>query len=418
MSIPQNFRKVDWLQHSHIQTLLRVLSLDGEEARIVGGAVRNQLLNQPISDIDIATTCLPQQVIKRVEKEGFKAIPTGVDFGTVTVVIESCCYEVTTLRSDIETDGRYAKVAFCRDWKKDAQRRDFTINALYCDASGQLYDEVGGLNDIESKTIRFIGVAKDRICEDYLRILRFFRFFAWYGGGRPDAQGLKACISLKQGLHKLSPERVWGEMKKLLTASDPTRALLWMRQSGILTLILPETEKWGIDAIHPLVKIERILGWKADPLLRLESLLPPDPVRLHDMAHRLRLSNEEKKRLKEWAKLGIINPNCSDVCVKELIYFHGRQPVLDQLSLSLASVCTGILDEDEILEKAEYYLQLYHLAQQWQIPTFPISGRDLMKKGLTQGALLGQKLKELEKIWVKSGFLMDRNELLEKIEQE
>ncbi|AQX20082.1 poly(A) polymerase [Bartonella sp. WD16.2] len=415
--MPQSFRQVDWLQNSHIQTLLRILSLDGEEARIVGGAVRNQLLNQPISDIDIATTCLPQQVIKRVEKEGFKAIPTGVDFGTVTVVIESRCYEVTTLRSDIETDGRYAKVVFCRDWKKDAQRRDFTINALYCDASGQLYDEVGGLNDIESKTIRFIGVAKDRICEDYLRILRFFRFFAWYGRGRPDAQGLKACISLKQGLHKLSPERIWGEMKKLLTASDPTRALLWMRQSGILTLILPETEKWGIDTIHPLVKIEHILAWKADSLLRLESLLPPDPVRLYDMAHRLRLSNEEKKRLQEWAKLGMINPNCSDICVKKLIYFHGRQPVLDQLSLSLASVCTGILDEDEILEKAKYYLQLYHLAQQWQIPTFPISGRDLVKKGLAQGVLLGQKLKELEKIWVKSEFLMDRDELLEKIKQ-
>ncbi|ENN91244.1 CCA tRNA nucleotidyltransferase [Bartonella bovis] len=417
MSIPQNFRQVGWLQNDHIQTLLCILSLDGEEARIVGGAVRNQLLNQPISDIDIATTCLPQQVIKRVEQEGFKAIPTGVDFGTVTVVIESRCYEVTTLRSDIETDGRYAKVSFCRDWKKDAQRRDFTINALYCDASGQLYDEVGGLNDIESKTIRFIGVAKDRICEDYLRILRFFRFFAWYGEGRPDTQGLKACISLKQGLHKLSSERIWGEMKKLLTASDPTRALLWMRQSGILTLILPETEKWGIDVIHPLVKIERILGWKADPLLRLESLLPPDCVRLHDMAHRLRLSNEEKKRLQEWAKLEMIKSNCSDVCVKKLIYFHGRQPVLDQLSLSLASVCVGILDENEILQKAEYYLQLYHLAQQWQIPTFPISGKDLMKKGLVHGVLLGQKLKELENTWVKSGFLMDRNELLEKIEQ-
>ncbi|MCZ2204112.1 CCA tRNA nucleotidyltransferase [Bartonella sp. A05] len=416
MSITYNFKQVDWLQNSHIQKLLHILSLDGQEARIVGGAVRNQLLGKPISDIDIATTCLPQQVIKRVEKAGFKAIPTGVDFGTVTVVVESCSYEVTTLRSDIETNGRHAKVAFSRNWKKDAERRDFTINALYCDAAGQLYDEVGGLNDIESRTVRFIGVAEKRICEDYLRILRFFRFYAWYGEGRPDVQGLKACVCLKQGLQKLSPERIWGEMKKLLSAPDPARALLWMRQSGILTFIFPETEKWGIDAIHSLMKTERDLGWKTDPLLRLESLLPPDPIRLHNMARRLRLSNKEKIRLKEWAELEIINQDCSDAFLKKMIYFHGRQPILDQLSLSLAAARAGALNEEEDLQKAGQYAKLYQFAQRWQIPVFPVSGKELMEKGLPKGILLGQKLKELETIWIESGFLIDHNELLGKID--
>ncbi|WP_208436030.1 CCA tRNA nucleotidyltransferase [Bartonella phoceensis] len=415
MNIRQNFKQVEWLQHRDIQTLLHVLSLDGEEARIVGGAVRNQLLGQPIRDIDIATTCLPQQTIARAEKAGFKTIPTGVAFGTVTVVSQSCAYEVTTLRSDVETDGRHAKVVFGRDWQKDAERRDFTINALYCDATGCLYDDVGGLSDIASRTVRFIGIAENRIREDYLRILRFFRFFAWYGMGRPDVEGLKACVCLKDGLHKLSFERIWGEMKKLLAALDPTRALLWMRQSGVLTCIFPETEKWGIDAIHALIKTEKALSWEADPLLRLESLLPPDPIRLHEMAQRLRLSHKEKTRLKEWAKLEIVNQNCSDRFVQKLIYFHGRQPVLDQLSLSVAASHVNAFEGSEALKKAENYTRLYQLAQTWQIPTFPINGKDLIKKGFSKGVHVGKKLKELEMLWIESGFLMDRNALLEKI---
>ncbi|MCZ2328720.1 CCA tRNA nucleotidyltransferase [Bartonella sp. F02] len=417
MSITQNFKQVDWLCNEHLQTLLHILSLHGEEARVVGGAVRNQLLGKPISDIDIATTCLPQQIIERAKEAGFKTIPTGIDFGTVTVVAGAHFYEVTTLRSDIETDGRHAKVAFSRDWTKDAERRDFTINALYCDADGRLYDYVEGLSDIASRTVRFIGIAEERIREDYLRILRFFRFFAWYGGGRPDAQGLKACVCLKQGLQKLSPERVWEEMKKIFCAPNPTRALLWMRQSGILTLIFPETEKWGIDAIHSLVKLESDLGWAIDPLLRLESILPPDSKRLCDMACRLHFSNKEKIRLKEWAELEVIHQNCSDLSLKKLIYRCGQQPVLDQLSLSLSAARAGSFEIGENLEKAEHYLRLYQLAQKWQIPTFPIKGHDLIEKGFTKGVALGQKLKELETIWIESGFLIDRHVLLEKIEK-
>ncbi|WP_455476432.1 CCA tRNA nucleotidyltransferase [Bartonella sp. B17] len=415
MSVIQNFKHVDWLQDSCIQTLLHVLSLDGGEARIVGGAVRNQLLGQPISDIDIATTCLPQQVVERAEEAGFKAIPTGVAFGTVTVISKSCAYEVTTLRSDVETDGRHAKVVFGCDWKKDAERRDFTINALYCDSAGQLYDFVGGLNDIASRTVRFIGIAENRICEDYLRILRFFRFFAWYGAGRPDVEGLKACVRQKYGLQKLSCERIWGEMRKLFAASDPTRALLWMRQSGILTLIFPETEKWGIDAIHSLVKVEQALGWKIDPLLRLKSILPPDSIRLDEMMHRLRLSNKETTRLKEWAELEKISQSSSDTFVQKLIYLHGRQPVLDQLSLSIVAAYDDTQEKSKALQKAEHYIKLYQLAQKWQIPTFPVSGKDLIKKGLEQGVFIGQKLKELEMMWIESGFVIDRNELLKKI---
>ncbi|WP_455476735.1 CCA tRNA nucleotidyltransferase [Bartonella sp. B41] len=415
MDVIQNLKNADWLQRESVQTLLHILSVDGEEARIVGGAVRNQLLGQLISDIDIATTCLPQQVMERVEKAGFKAIPTGIAFGTVTVIAGECSYEVTTLRSDFETDGRHAKVVFGRDWKKDAERRDFTINALYCDAVGNLYDVVGGLDDIASRTVRFIGIAENRIHEDYLRILRFFRFFAWYGVGRPDAQGLKACVFLKKGLQRLSSERIWEEIKKLFSAPNPIRALLWMRQSGILTLIFPETEKWGIDAIHSLVKVEQIFGWKIDPLLRLESILPPDLARLNEMVLRLRLSNKEAIRLKKWAELDVINQNCSDNLVQKMIYFHGQQPVLDQLSLSVAAAHVDALKEGQASQKAADYMRLYRFAQKWQVPAFPISGKDLIRKGLAKGVTLGKKLKELEKVWIESGFSIGRNELLEKI---
>ncbi|TIN11824.1 MAG: hypothetical protein E5Y59_15405, partial [Mesorhizobium sp.] len=236
---------------------------------------------------------------RRAEAAGFKAVPTGIEHGTITIVAGGKPFEVTTLRADIETDGRRAKVSFGRDWKADAERRDFTINALYAEADGTIVDLVGGIADIEARRLRFIGDPEARIREDYLRILRFFRFFAWYGDGRPDAEGLKACARLKEGLGQLSVERVWSELKKLLSAPDPSRALLWMRQAGVLTSVLPESEKWGIDAIHALTRAEKDLGWTPDPLLRLEAIVPPDAARMKTLAERLRFSVSEAGRLRQ-----------------------------------------------------------------------------------------------------------------------
>ena len=198
---------------------------------------------------------------------------------------------MTTLRRDVETDGRHAIVHFTTDWREDAARRDFTMNALYCDATGEVLDPLGGLADLRAGRVRFIGEAEDRIREDYLRILRFFRFFAWYGSGRPDAEGLKACARLKSGIATLSAERVWAELKRLLSAPDPTRALLWMRTTEVLQKVLPES--WGIDAVHRLVAAERAEGWAPDPLLRLEAILPPHRARIDALAERLRLSRAE-----------------------------------------------------------------------------------------------------------------------------
>ncbi len=212
------------LSNKGLRNLLTILNQDGEEARIAGGAVRNALIGESISDVDIATTCLPDEVKRRVEAGGFKCVPTGIAHGTVTVIVEGVPYEVTTLRADMVTDGRRAEVAFGRDWKTDAERRDFTVNGLYADLDGKVIDLVGGIADIKSRTIRFIGDPEARIREDHLRILRFFRFFAWYGKGRPDAEGLKACARLKETVNNLSAERVWSELKKLLSAPDPSQS--------------------------------------------------------------------------------------------------------------------------------------------------------------------------------------------------
>ena len=228
-----NLADRDWFQEPGLQRVMALLNSGGAETRVVGGAVRNSLMGLAVGDIDLATTLVPEEVIERAEAEGIKVVPTGIEHGTVTLVFEGKGYEVTTLRRDVETNGRHAEVAFGASWQEDADRRDLTINALYVGLDGEVIDLVGGLKDIETKTIRFIGDAEQRIAEDYLRVLRFFRFFAHYGSGRPDTEGLKASARARTQLKSLSAERVWSEIKKLLSARDPGRALLWMRQSEI-----------------------------------------------------------------------------------------------------------------------------------------------------------------------------------------
>ncbi|HKY87679.1 MAG TPA: CCA tRNA nucleotidyltransferase, partial [Pseudorhodoplanes sp.] len=233
MSAPR-LDHADWLRDGALARLLSVLDQDGEEARVVGGAVRNALLGEPIGDIDVATTALPADVIKRAQAQGFKTVPTGIDHGTVTVVIEGRPFEVTTLREDVETFGRKARVSFGRDWKRDAERRDFTINALSVARDGTIHDYTGGLADLETRRIRFIGDPAARIAEDYLRILRFFRFHAHYGEGLPDAAGYHACVAARAGLETLSRERVRAELLKLLIGRHAVPVLAVMSECGLL----------------------------------------------------------------------------------------------------------------------------------------------------------------------------------------
>lgn len=406
--------KADWLGEKHLQRLLAALADGGEEARVAGGAVRNALIGQPVADVDIATTTVPDETIRRAEAAGFKAVPTGIEHGTITIVAGGKPFEVTTLRADIETDGRRAKVSFGRDWKADAERRDFTINALYAEADGTIVDLVGGVADIEARRLRFIGDPEARIREDYLRILRFFRFFAWYGDGRPDAEGLKACARLKAGLGQLSVERVWSELKKLLSAPDLSRALLWMRQASVLTSVLPETEKWGIDAIHALTRAEKDLGWTPDPLLRLEAIVPPDAARLKTLAERLRFSVNDAGRLRRWALIAPIEPKTTEAELAKRLYRGDHQGLVDRLRLSLASARGRAVEDNDALLEAGGFSRLLAFAGKWKKPDFPLKGADLTTLGASPGPKLGATLKNLENEWVESGFALDRGALLER----
>ncbi|MDO9414824.1 CCA tRNA nucleotidyltransferase [Pararhizobium sp.] len=406
-----------WFSASPLQRIFALLNADGGEVRVVGGAVRNSLMGLPVSDIDMATVLVPSEVVARAKAAGIKSVPTGIAHGTVTLVLEGTPFEVTTLRRDVATDGRHAEVAFGTDWKADAERRDFTINALYAGADGLVADHTGGLKDIESRTIRFIGDAAQRIEEDHLRILRFFRFFAHYGSGRPDADGLRASARAKASLSRLSAERVWTEMKKLLSAKDPGRALLWMRQAGVLTEVLPETEKWGIDTIPALISTETALGWRPDPLLRLAAMVPPDTDRLAAMSARLKMANAETVFFEHWSLAPTVAAKTVDIVLDRLLYREGVSGVVTRLKLALASVRQRAEGDMEALAEAAAFQRLLARAERWKKPAFPLSGADVLKTGVVAGPRVGEILGTLETEWVDSNFNLDRATLVARLEK-
>ncbi|NSX91360.1 CCA tRNA nucleotidyltransferase [Agrobacterium tumefaciens] len=398
----------DWFEKPALKRIFTLLNADGGEVRIVGGAVRNALMDLPVVDVDMATTLTTDVVVQRAKAAGIKAVPTGIEHGTVTLVIDGEGFEVTTLRRDVETNGRHAQVAFGTDWQTDAERRDLTINALYANEKGEIIDLIDGLPDVETRTVRFIGDAAMRIAEDYLRILRFFRFFAHYGSGRPDADGLRASARAKDKLGTLSAERVWSETKKLLSARDPSRALLWMRQSGVLAEILPETEKWGIDAIHGLVATEQALGWAVDPMLRLAAILPPDKDRLAALAARLRLSKAEAGYLAGWASAPVIDPEMKETALDRLLYRQGVEGVRTRLKLALASARADLSAGDAAMQKVARLSTLLTRAEKFKKPGFPLSGADVMAAGVEAGPKVGEVLKNLEEKWIDVNFSLDR----------
>jgi poly(A) polymerase len=401
-----------WFADENLKKVLALLNSDGGTARVVGGAVRNSLMGIPVSDMDIATTLRPEDVQARAEAAGIKCVPTGIKHGTVTLVSGGHPFEVTTLRKDVETDGRHAEVEFTDDWKADAERRDLTINALYADGEGEVHDYVGGLDDIGTATIRFIGSAAQRIEEDHLRILRFFRFFAYYGKGRPDADGLKASAAAKKSLQFLSSERVWAEMRKLLSAEDPFRALLWMRTAGVLTEVLPETEKWGIDLMPALVRAEKQFGWAPDPLLRLAGVVPPVTDRLQAMAERLKMSGVERGFFRQFAEFPDIAETVTQRDFERLLYDKGVEGAVVKLKLSIASA-VGKGEEDlEALRRIGFLQKRLSETLAWHRPVFPVKGADLMALGMQAGPEIGTTLERLEERWVASQFTLPKDELL------
>ncbi len=387
-----------WLKEGPVARLLALLDRDGEEARAVGGAVRNTLLGLPVAEIDVATTAEPAEVVRRVEAAGCKAVPTGIEHGTVTVVVEHHPVEVTTLREDVETFGRKARVAFGRDWRADAERRDFTINALSASADGKVYDYVGGLVDIKARRVRFIGDAHKRIEEDYLRILRFFRFHAHFAEGAPDATGLRACIRARSGLDMLSRERVRMEVLKLLVAPHAAPTLAVMAEAGLLGDVLGGVPL--LASFENVAKLEAARGLAPDAVRRLGALgvlVREDAERL---APRLRLANAESERLLALESWWRVTPAAGEPAARALLYRLGPQAFADRVLVAWSRSPAGAAD-------AAWH-ELASLPQRWAVPAFPLKAADFIRRGVPAGASLGTALRAAEAAWIAADFPAER----------
>ena len=400
---PRSLAGAEWLTAGALPRLLGVLDGNGEEARVVGGAVRNALIGMPIAEIDVATTAVPDEVIKRVTAAGFKPVPTGIEHGTITVVIYKHPFEVTTLRQDVETYGRHAKVAFGRDWKTDAERRDFTINALSATRDGAVYDYVGGLDDLAARRVRFIGDPAKRIAEDYLRILRFFRFHAAYSdGGHPGAEGLAACIAGREGLAQLSRERVRMELMKLLVAIHAVPTLIAMTDAGLLLRVLGGVSYLG--SFENMAKVEAAIGVAGDPARRLGALgvaVAEDAERLWQ---KLRLTNNEHERLASmadgWRR---ISPSFGEQGGRALLYRLGPEHFTDHALLGWARSQASASDEA--------WHALATLPARWSALVFPLKAADFVKRGVEKGPALGAALAAAEQAWIAAGFPNDAGAL-------
>jgi poly(A) polymerase len=399
---PPRLTGAEWLVRSETQAVFAALRGAGFAVRAVGGAVRNALLGRPVVDIDMATTATPAAVIAAAEAAGIAAHPSGIAHGTVTLTLNHSAYEVTTLREDVETRGRHATVAFTEDWAQDARRRDFTINALYCDAGGEVFDPLGGYADLAARRVRFIGAAADRIGEDYLRILRFFRFTAEYAAGPPDAEGLAACVAGRAGLRRLSGERVRQEMFRLLTALRGPELADWMAAYGLILCVLPIAPRPGLLA--RLARLEAALGLTPDRVARLAALgveVAEDAERLRD---RLRLSAADGAQLQRAARRAPdIDPRAGECAAKACLYAEGERAYCERLLLAWAR--SGEPASSEV------WRQRLALPRHWRPPRFPIVGGDVVALGVAPGPRVGALLRALENWWIAGCFTAEEGAL-------
>ncbi len=406
MSEERRLDHAPWLTSGPAARVLGLLNGDGEEARVVGGAVRNTLLKIPTGDIDIATTALPDEVVRRARAAGIKSVPTGIEHGTVTLVVDGHPFEVTTLREDAETFGRKARVAFGRDWVRDAERRDFTINGLSVDADGRVHDHVGGLADIATRRVRFIGDAGQRIAEDYLRILRFFRMHAAYGAGEPDRAGYLACIGGRIGLGNLSAERVRMEMLKLVVAEGALVAVTAMADAGLLLPIFGGVTYRGSFAT--MISAEAMLGLAPSPVRRLGALAVAVTEDARRVAARLRLTNAEAKALDSmghrWWRLA----GMDEATARRRLYRLGEDHYRDRLLLAWARAGG---DRDSADHDAAYWREFAGLPQRWSAPKFPLKAADFIARGIAEGPALGHVMTLAEDAWLAADFPLDPSAL-------
>ena len=400
--MPQQNLLQDWMKTTNVRTVMKALNADGAEVRFVGGCVRDAILNRPINDIDIATEAKPEAVMDLLCRSRIKAIPTGIRHGTITALVDSQPFEITTLRRDLDTDGRHAKVIFTNDWQADAERRDFTINALSLSPNGQIFDYVGGRQDILLGKVRFVGNAKTRIKEDVLRILRFYRFFADYGIAPANAEARAACCEMAPLLKQLSGDRTRHEILKLLASRDPTPSVKIMQIDGILSYCL--TKSANLDRLKRLITIEKKISTKigicnTDVMLRLTALVDNNTSEITRLAKRLNLPNRFRRRLE-----AATGPTPDEGKLEEALYKLGSRAVRDRLVLAWS-----------LVEGVDLPFSVLSTINNWRNPTFPLTGQDGLAAGMAPGPELGHTLSIIEDWWVDNNFLPDREHCLKKL---
>jgi poly(A) polymerase len=383
-----------WMVEPATLAVLDALAAGGAVARFVGGSVRDALLGRPIGDIDIATPAPPERVIELLEKRGIKVVPTGLAHGTVTAITGTPprYFEITTLRRDVETYGRRARVAFDADWAADAARRDFTINAIFLDPDGTIHDPVGGLADLRASRVRFVGDPTTRIAEDVLRILRYYRFEARFGTGLGDPPARAACRAMAHLLPNLSAERVAQELVRLLETSDPVPGLRMMQEDGVLSVILPEARR--LDRLLHIVAVEP----ERDPLRRLAALIEVDGAGAIALAERLHLSNAWRDRLHSLAPPWAIDPRWDVAAHRRALYRLGAERYRD---IALLMAAEGAMSRDRLVE-------LLALAGDWTAPVFPLAGHDVTALGIPPGPRIGRLLDAVREWWEAGDFTADR----------
>jgi len=379
--MPDRLPPAPWRERPGLAALCDALGAAAGEVRFVGGAVRDGLLGLPVNDVDIATVHAPDAVVRRIRAAGFKAVPTGLAHGTITAVLDHWPVEITTLRRDVSTDGRRATVAFATDWREDAARRDFTMNALYADpGDGALHDYFGGVADLAARRVRFIGDAQARIAEDHLRILRYFRFTARFGALDRGSADYAACVAHATSLMALSRERIADELLRLLALPDPAEVVAAMVEDGVLAPVLPEVTAAGVAALRALLAAEQAAGTAPDGLRRLAALLPDEAV-AGQIGPRLRLSNKARARLH-----AMLTPVAA-ASPEALAYRLGTQGAIDRILLG------GAFDPADVGRLRD-----------WPVPRLPLSGGDLIALGLTAGPQVAATLQALERQWIAAGF--------------
>lgn len=412
MSVVDKIDPPDWMSEPDTTRLFDTLREAGHSVRFVGGCVRDTVIGRPVSDIDVATDAEPGTVLELLGAAMIRAVPTGIEHGTVTAVPATRSFEITTLRRDVATDGRRAEVQFTKDWVEDASRRDFTFNALSADQDGKVYDYFGGLEDLKDGRIRFIGDALERVAEDYLRVLRYFRFYAHYAKTEPDPDSFAACRAVATHVENLSGERIWAELSRTLITHNPGSVFQMMEDIGLLRLLFPVGR--SVKRLEALAALEEMVLFDPEPIRRLAALIQPNRSEASQIATRLRLTRDDTHRLDDLsASRGESSAGMAELSLRRALYTLGRDQFRDLILLDWADQIT--MNATEAAQSVQGWKDTWDTASLWEPPEFPLVGEDVLEMGVEEGPRVGELLESIEEWWVEQAFRPDREACMDRL---